>query len=265
MLSKLHGALTAGEFDAAEKVLEEAREAGLFRLYESSPSHPARRGKTVAKWERILPPPPSSSSSPASNTPSWPPGRGGHQLVRISRKLLLFGGWDGRSDLGDLWEYDLPFSSATYASGADPGGPWKRVERKEGEGDGEWPKGVSCHAMVADEKEGWVYLMGGRRDDPADFAPPASTVRPAGGDGGAVAGGMEVDSAAGAAAGTAAGGEAKKDEDDAWASPLWRYRAVGPPSERGKWECLSRDTRKQGGPGMLYVFLFLSLPLLSSC
>ena len=36
--------------------------------------------------------------------------RGGHQMVLdpLGETLYLFGGWDGNSDLADLWAYKIP-------------------------------------------------------------------------------------------------------------------------------------------------------------
>ena len=36
--------------------------------------------------------------------------RGGHQMMIDSErgKLFLLSGWNGRQDLGDLWEYHIP-------------------------------------------------------------------------------------------------------------------------------------------------------------
>lgn len=38
--------------------------------------------------------------------------RGGHQMVidSESSKIYLFGGWDGRKDLSDFWEFDIKLS-----------------------------------------------------------------------------------------------------------------------------------------------------------
>ena len=40
---------------------------------------------------------------------SWPSMRGGHQLCvdPVQQILYLFGGWDGRQDLADLWAFDI--------------------------------------------------------------------------------------------------------------------------------------------------------------
>ncbi|GAA6040045.1 hypothetical protein JCM8097_004753 [Rhodosporidiobolus ruineniae] len=258
LLSALHDSLVrAGDWDAAERTLDAANEAGLFRLYGPS----GGRGKSVAKWERLGPP------SPASAAGEWPEGRAGHALVRVGRSVFLFGGWDGARDLpvstreGGVWEWDLPRSSSpSSSSSSDKGGPWRRVTRRGADDGADEPGPRSCLVAVADEASGWVYVLGGRRDDPEDVIPPAPEA--------AAAGAMEVDpaplpaSSATAAAAEGAGaedghaaedgkeGEGEEEEDDAWASDFWRFKAAGP--EKGRWECLSRDTRKDGGPQLLF-------------
>ncbi|GAA5867132.1 hypothetical protein JCM8547_006249 [Rhodosporidiobolus lusitaniae] len=258
LLASLHSQLTKGDWDGAEETLDAALAAGLFRLYSTSSSS---RGTPVAKWERLLPPPPSwsslpldppSPSSPSSPpSPTWPAGRGGHSLVRVGRKLLLFGGWTGSSDLDcrDVWEWELPYSVQTAQAG-ERGGPWRLVKaRWEGKEEGrQGPGGRSCHAVAVDEEGGWVYLLGGRKDDPADFppppaAPPASSSAP-----NPSSASMDVED--GVVKEEEA--EATKEEDDPWRSDFWRYKATGRPEERGVWECLSRDVRKEGGPGLLF-------------
>ncbi|GAA5824330.1 hypothetical protein JCM11251_000379 [Rhodosporidiobolus azoricus] len=264
-LGELHDKLVKeGEWEGAEGVLDrclssgsddgDGGEGGLFREWTPGVGQ-GKKGKTVAKWERLGPPPPSHFAHPSG----WPEGRGGHSMVRIGRKVVLFGGWNGHADLGSseegVWEWDLPLTPASAAAG-DTGGPWRRVIKKsEGEA---WPRERSCHAMAVDEEGGWVYLLGGRRDDPVDFpgsaesssSPPPSTTAAAGGEG------MDVDpSTSSASANTKEKEEptsTRGEEEDPWASDFWRYRAIGPPGERGRWECLSRDTRKEGGVGLLF-------------
>ncbi|GAA6005949.1 hypothetical protein JCM10207_007285 [Rhodosporidiobolus poonsookiae] len=278
LLSELHGALVGGDYDAAEAVLDRALtaaagasgaaskgevspEEGLFRLWGALAPPGQKRGVTVAKWERLLPPSPGAGE--------WPKGRGGHALVRVGRKLVLFGGWDGQQDLGDTWEWDLPLTPVSYAAG-DRGGPWRRVG-KEGERDGgRRPTARSCHQFVADEGTGWVYLLGGRRDDPADapfsaaapssanpagaapIAIPAASTAASGAEGQAE--GMDLDPSTSSSSAAAGAGEEQEqeqgEEDDPWKSDFWRYKATGP--DRGRWECLSEDTRRDGGPQLLF-------------
>ncbi|GAA5890648.1 hypothetical protein JCM6882_000611 [Rhodosporidiobolus microsporus] len=284
LLGGLHEKLVCrGDWEGAEEVLEKCllasetgeggAEGGLFREWSAGykgEGGEGRKGKTIAKWEQIRPPPPPPPHAGAEA--DWPAGRGGHAMVRVGRKIVLFGGWDGASDLGSpseggegVWEWDLPLTPASAAAG-DTGGPWRRVLPRPGEEErGMWPGKRSCHALAVDEEGGWVYLLGGRRDDPADFPPPSPVAPPAAAmevDPSATSGasnGAPPPPAAAAAAGQPAecGEEeekAKEEEEaeDPWASDFWRYRALGPPGERGRWECLSRDTRREGGVGLLF-------------
>lgn len=109
--------------------------------------------------------------------------------------------------------------------------------------------------MVVDEAEGWVYLLGGRKDDEEsedddDVAMaddlddrPRRPRRPS----------TSVPSAeqtpAHPGSTTSLHGSAKEDR---WKSDFWRYKAVGP--GRGEWELISEDTRRDGGPALLYVY-----------
>ncbi len=75
---------------------------------------------------------------------------------------------------------------------------------------------------------------------------------------------MDVDENGGSgnqnAGGAAAGRAAPAPREDKWKSDFWRYKAAGP--DRGKWELLSEDTRRDGGPALLYVaFSFFFFPL----
>lgn len=240
-ISKLHQTLVLeGDFDRAEPVLDECLRADLFREWSaSSATDPTRRkGTTIAKWERL------DTAFPLSTSQPGP--RGGHQMVRIGRKLLLFGGWDGKQDLGDLWEWELPRSrDASEQSGE---GGWRCLSTGN-ERDGTRPGKRSCHQLAVDESEGWVYLLGARRDEevPEDWEErvgPEEQVRVESDD-------MQVEreGAAGSSAETERASSARRDRGDRWQSDFWRYKAVGP--GKGKWELLSADTRKDGGPALL--------------
>jgi len=77
---------------------------------------------------------------------SGPSGRDHHTLVYDSgrRKVVLFGGWDGRSVVGDTWEFD--------------GKGWKETAAKG-------PDARAAHATTYDGKQGKVVLFGGRALD----------------------------------------------------------------------------------------------------
>ncbi|GAA5914183.1 uncharacterized protein JCM6883_000764 [Sporobolomyces salmoneus] len=237
-LSKLHEALVIeGDFDKTELVLEECLRENLFR--EWSPSSTSRRkGTTIAKWERLDTLFPSGTLRPGP--------RGGHQMVRVGRKLLLFGGWDGKKDLGDLWEWELPRDNITGGGGGGGDGGWRYLSTGEEEGTGdERPGKRSCHQLAVDESEGWVYLLGARRDeDSAEDWEGRTEESDRGRNGGDE---MEIE---GDGTGLTNRVPSRSPHEDNWSSDFWRYRAVGP--GRGKWELLSRDTRNDGGPALLF-------------
>lgn len=92
-------------------------------------------------------------------------------MVRVGRKILLFGGWDGECDLGDLWEYELPLTSTSPTSSSGgwrclhPGSPPPPtpLSPPPPSTDNEpRPRGRSCHQMAVDERTGWVYLLGAK-------------------------------------------------------------------------------------------------------
>ncbi|BGP41081.1 hypothetical protein JCM10450v2_005109 [Rhodotorula kratochvilovae] len=228
LLSSLHDALVAqGDFPRAEGVLERLLAEGL--LAEHAPG--GGKGASSARWARLAP------SSPG------PRGRGGHALVRVGRKLLLFGGWDGSRDLGDLWEWDL----------ASNEGGWRCLDDGAGEGHGEGtPQARSCHQMAVDEREGWVYLLGGRRDELDSDEDDDEDHEGEGGAPSAQAGGMDLDGPPLSSVDRALDRALARLQRRAgrWKSDFWRYKAVGP--GRGTWECLSEDTRKDGGPALLF-------------
>ena len=195
-------------------------------------------------------------------------------MVRVGRKLVLFGGWDGKRDLGDLWEWELPRGNSLEGENGASEGGWRCVMSGEEGGDGEKRPGKrSCHQLAVDEKEGWVYLLGARRDDEEeeedereergaivvpenwDEEPSASSSNGAGG-----GDAMEIEEGGGE------GGERrakrrKGTKVDRWKSDFWRYKAVGP--GRGKWELISQDTRNDGGPALLCDSLGSLILLLS--
>ncbi|GAA5939325.1 hypothetical protein JCM1841_002936 [Sporobolomyces salmonicolor] len=265
LLAQLHTALVLdGDFDRAESLLASGLAQGLFREWSAA----GGKGTTTARWERL-----DGALAPGAPRPK---GRGGHQMVRVGRKVLLFGGWDGTRDLGDLWEWDLPRGRAGEGEGEGGAeGGWRCLEAgipdgEEAEGDAERaatarmrPSARSCHQLAVDESEGWVYSLGARRDEADAELEPWER----GGDAPAAGRGAQGDSMAwraasegGATNGPTQGGERpmdveggeadEREKDDRWKSDFWRYKAVGP--GRGTWERLSEDTRKDGGPSLLF-------------
>ncbi|KAA1063777.1 hypothetical protein PGTUg99_001630 [Puccinia graminis f. sp. tritici] len=122
-------------------------------------------------------------STPASGLPCP---RGGHQMCIDSkrRKIWLFGGFDGVTDLGDLWVYHLePTHISTQEESSPPSGmPNDDLRFKEtidpprptvhSHGNTQWqlisrdvkldngPMNRSCHKMVLDEMTGDLYVLG---------------------------------------------------------------------------------------------------------
>ncbi|GAA5847415.1 hypothetical protein JCM9279_000471 [Rhodotorula babjevae] len=267
LLSALHDALVLeGDHARAEALLERMRRAGL--LDEHCPG--GGKGDSVARWVRLAAQGAGAGEGGAGNKAQGrgPSGRGGHAMVRVGRRVLLYGGWDGEKDLGDLWEWSL-----------DGHGGWRCLDEglgggaagEEGGRSALKPGPRSCHQMAVDEGEGWVYLLGGRRDeldedDEEDEeedeerepgAEPASTTAAAAMD-------LDADPPSSTAPARPAGASPSSSPPTAldralsrlqrraarWRSDFWRYRAVGP--NRGTWELLSADTRRDGGPALLF-------------
>ncbi|GAA5827271.1 hypothetical protein JCM3770_005992, partial [Rhodotorula araucariae] len=244
LLGALHTALVVdGDFARAEATLDRLLAERL--LDEHRPG--GGKGASVARW------------TPVSPCGVGPRGRGGHALVRVGRRLVLFGGWDGAHDLGDLWEYDLA-SESESESGS--GSAWRCLDNgpdkdadPDTSGRRDRPTARSCHQMAVDETDGWVYLLGGRRDelDDSDDGDHAAEGAGAGAGGGGM--GVDLPPPPPAAADSTLDGAldralARLQRRAArWKSDFWRYKAVGP--GRGTWECLSEDTRKDGGPALL--------------
>lgn len=84
------------------------------------------RSEYLLKWEEL------------ENEPITP--RGGHQMVEYNGNLLVYGGWDGESELSDLWIYKINENK------------WIQLEENS-------PPGKrSCHKMI--NVGGRVYLFG---------------------------------------------------------------------------------------------------------
>ncbi|GAA5913327.1 hypothetical protein JCM8208_005210 [Rhodotorula glutinis] len=262
LLSALHDALVLeGDHTRAESLLERIRRAGL--LDEHCPG--GGKGDSVARWVRLDAQ--GQRAGEGSKAAVGPSGRGGHAMVRVGRRVLLYGGWDGHQDLGDLWEWSL-----------DGHGGWRCLDAGLGDDEGGSsalkPGPRSCHQMAVDEGEGWVYLLGGRRDELDDDdedddeddegepgAEPASATA-------AAAAAMDLDADPPSLSGPAAAARASPTSSSSsptaldralsrlqrraarWRSDFWRYRAVGP--GRGTWELLSADARRDGGPALLF-------------
>lgn len=77
-----------------------------------------------------------------------PSGRGGHQIVFDQDRSIayLFGGWDGKNDLCDLWAYHVKEKR------------WRCISYDTRIQNGPGPR--SCHKMVFDRRTGFIYILG---------------------------------------------------------------------------------------------------------
>jgi N-acetylneuraminic acid mutarotase len=79
-----------------------------------------------------------------------PSARDGHAMVYDPRDgiVILFGGWDGSTDLNDTWTYDLAANA------------WTELDPV-----GDIPAARSYHSLVYDSRHGQVILFGGAAED----------------------------------------------------------------------------------------------------
>lgn len=79
---------------------------------------------------------------------TFPGARGGHQMCidSVNGVVYLFGGWQGKHELSDLWSYDLAMKKWTLLSNDTSvnGGPSPR----------------SCHKLSINENLGQIYALG---------------------------------------------------------------------------------------------------------
>lgn len=175
-VTELHKHLVqSGDFDKVEEFLASIAypqlEQGLPASSASSLfDHYCETALPAVQWTRL-------DSQPGIST--WdgdaPSARGGHQLVLVEGKayikgdassldkdtvpgsyLYLYGGWNGVTELGDLWRFDLQQqrwellssdSSQDLAIGADGAQIFG-------------PDARSCHQMVVDQETGEIYMLG---------------------------------------------------------------------------------------------------------
>ncbi|KAM0789624.1 hypothetical protein ACM66B_000429 [Microbotryomycetes sp. NB124-2] len=228
LLSDLHHTLVVrGNFVKAEEILDQALTQSLFDDWRAS----GTKGTSIARWTRV-------SLYDADCPKDAPSPRAGHQLVRVGRKLLLFGGWDGERDLGDLWEAELPRKEQDDEAAATL--KWRLLEGDDDPDKAdkkERPWARSCHQMAMDEQEGWVYLLGGK----VPYSPPSLSDHPT--DSSASTDAMDIETGAPSTRASASSTQETK-------SDFWRYKAVGP--GRGSWQLLSTDTESEKGPRLLF-------------
>ncbi|KAG7098462.1 hypothetical protein E1B28_000408 [Marasmius oreades] len=133
LVSKLHSSTVLhGDWTNAERVLHELSDTGLFESHLQS--HQSR-----AIWKRI-------HGGGGDNVPSP---RGGHAMCIDHRNSLiyLFGGFDGRQCLDDLWVYDICKRT------------WRSLDESTSS-QLEAPGPRSCHKMVHDPTSNSLYVLG---------------------------------------------------------------------------------------------------------
>lgn len=120
-------------FLPVEQILDEAEKLGYFNNYTQSIPY-------KSKWINILSHNPQDKSRPSP--------RGGHQMILDTQrdKIYLFGGWNGSSDLGDLWSFDLTSNK------------WHCITQDARSQNGPCPRSV--HKMVLYSKKSRIYTLG---------------------------------------------------------------------------------------------------------
>lgn len=293
-MTRLHEYLVKnGNFDAVEALLSEIAYPESSQDEERAASslldEYCSRSAPGVEWQRL---------DTLTGTSSWngeaPSPRGGHQLVLVrpspaeplSREdamsedpdadvedaeaaIYLFGGWDGATELGDLWRFSLSEQRWEFLHCEES----LAAERAAGEGTtgslpGSAPSARSCHQVAVDQQSGDIYLLGRFVDggstgatDTGSLVPPrddASRTTPAVSPGEAswraaiiAEGGDEssfplrVQPAPATTRTTDATSPAEREGAD-----FWTYHTRGP--ARGSWERLSADTSKEGGPPLLF-------------
>lgn len=280
LLGQLHTAFvarSAGRGAAAmveaEALLDQCQAQGLLDDWGKNGS----RGTSRGRWEPVLLP--SSSEKGKELAP-----RGGHSVVLVGRRLLLFGGWSGQENLGDLWELNLDQPSAGWSCLL----PHPLIE------DSSRPGPRSCAQWVLDESSGDVYLLGGLKPSPIfpsrTSSPPGLVDRPPPNprppfdpysprpesrplsvefDGDRVSQAqvedeLQVDMsdvepvAAQNGSSPSSGATVAAPSpvsDSAQRSDFWRYKTVG--ERAGTWELLQADTEAENGPALMCVVVVL--------
>jgi hypothetical protein len=167
IVTQLFNALMQGSWDIAEQCLERAawgesahRQGttsssaagtgeGLESEEVSEHSHAHVAASLLTSYvERSTPKPKWSQLLATDLNGDAPSGRGGHQMELDVEKgiLWLFGGWDGKQDLADLWAYHIREER------------WRCVSRDTRQQGGPSPR--SCHKMVFDPRTGFLYVLG---------------------------------------------------------------------------------------------------------
>lgn len=109
-------------YDMLESYLEELGSIGIFDEFMEEMPY-------MATWTEVV------------RKDTWPSDRGGHQMVRMGDRLILYGGWDGEKELGDMWEFNVASEE------------WREIQYNYDDGPGR----RSCHKMIALEDTLYVF------------------------------------------------------------------------------------------------------------
>lgn len=134
MLSVVYDALVhRGDMNEVSCVLQQAHDGHLFEEYIADSQY-------SAKWVRLQPPVIAHGPSPCM--------RGGHQMwIDMDLKyIFLFGGWNGETDLSDLWRFEMVPKK------------WVRICEDTRASGGPSPR--SCHKVCHDEARKVMYTVG---------------------------------------------------------------------------------------------------------
>lgn len=119
LATELHNSLVLqGDYDKAEACLHEATHQGLL-------DHVLRLTQPQFQWQ-CLDPGSAEPDNPSADVDGCVPGeRSGHQMVFVPSHadqpaaLYLYGGYDGDTELGDFWRYDI--------NPQGKGGRWEQI------------------------------------------------------------------------------------------------------------------------------------------
>ena len=137
VLTQLHTALVSdGNFVESERIVLECAKKGHMA------EHIAELPCT-AKWQLL-----GKAGHGALERETFPVARGGHQMCIDSKAqiIYLFGGYQGKSDLNDFWEYHIAENR------------WQEISRDTRAQGGPSPR--SCHNICINEELGHIYIIG---------------------------------------------------------------------------------------------------------
>lgn len=152
IVTKIYDSLLSGKWSCLEELVQTAAAEALFddNIQACDPT---------ALWHRL------NGANPDGDVPT---SRGGHQMCLDMGEgiIYMFGGWDGKKNLDDLWAYSIAE------------GRWKLLSSSTALDGGPGPR--SCHKMVFDPLMGYIYLLGCLDEAQGPRPPsPSGTVTPA--------------------------------------------------------------------------------------